>query len=463
MFRLEPRDREELPDVIAFADLASRRTDLFDQRDVFVARAPGRLDVMGGIADYSGSLVMPMPIAEACIAGVQQAMDGVIRVVSVGDDRDHTFEIDADRLGELFEDSHRGKWHAYVVGVFPILADAKGIDFSAGARVLVRSDVPIGKGVSSSAALEVSTMNAVCAAFGIDIKPRELAILCQLVENTIVGAACGVMDQMASNYGTEGSLLSMVCQPAEVGDPVKIPPELGVWGIDSGVRHSVSGSDYSSVRAATFMGYRIIADVAGLKTDKLGDGLVAVEDPQWKGYVGNVAVDEYELSFRDSIPASMSGREFFARYQGTTDNVAAIDPDRDYAVKASTEHAIYESSRVREFSEMLAGPIDRESASRLGGMLYGSHAGYRNCGLTEEGTELLVSIALERRSDGIYGARITGGGSGGSVTILADADACNIVAQIAGDYRDRAGHGGRIFQGSSPGCAEYGPVRLVPS
>lgn len=463
MFRLAPRDREELPDVIAFADLASRRTFLFDHREVFVARAPGRLDVMGGIADYSGSLVMPMPIAEACLVGVQRAEDGVIRIVSIGDDRDHTFELAAARAGELFDAKHRGKWYSYVAGVFAILRDAKGIDFSAGARVLVRSDVPIGKGVSSSAALEVSTMNAVCAAFGIGIEPRELAILCQRVENTIVGAACGVMDQMASNCGTEGSLLSMVCQPAEVGDPVKIPRELGVWGIDSGVRHSVSGSDYGSVRAAAFMGYRIIAEVAGLNVEGTGDGLVSVEDTRWNGYVGNVGVNEYESNFRDSIPDSLTGREFFERYLGTTDKVAAIDRDRDYAVKASTEHAIYESSRVRDFAVMLGGPIDDKSASKLGEMLYGSHVGYRNCRLTEEGTELLVSIAVERRSDGIYGARITGGGSGGTVTILADSDAGDVVDQIAAIYRERAGRGGRIFQGSSPGCAEYGVVRLVPS
>ena len=418
---------------------------------------------MGGIADYSGSLVMPMPIAEACVAGVQRVEDGVIRVVSVGNDRDHTFEIGADRVGELFDSKHRAKWYAYVAGVFAILADAKGIDFSAGARVLVRSDVPIGKGVSSSAALEVSTMNAVCTAFGIDLEPRELAILCQRVENTIVGAACGVMDQMASNCGTEGSLLSMVCQPAEVGEPVKIPAELGVWGIDSGVRHSVSGSDYSSVRAAAFMGYRIIADLAGLKVEKLAEGSVSVEDPSWNGYLGNVTVDEYESSFQHLMPDSIGGREFIDRYQGSTDKVAAIDPDRDYAVKASTEHAIYESARVREFAAMLAGPIDAAAASSLGEMLYGSHAGYRNCGLTEEGTELLVAMARERRSDCIHGARITGGGSGGTVTILADATVGDAVARIAAEYRERTGQGGRIFQRSSPGCAEYGTVRLVPS
>ena len=208
MFDIVPRERVELADVRAFAELASNGAGSFSaESPIFVARAPGRLDVMGGIADYSGSLVLQMPTSEACVAGVQPATDGIIQVVSLDAERKHSFEIAADRIGELRNDEHRGKWYSYIVGVFTILADAEDFDFSGGARVLVRSDVPIGKGVSSSASLEVSVMNAVCVAFGIDIEPRELALICQRVENTIVGAAWGVIDQVASNCGVDGSLL----------------------------------------------------------------------------------------------------------------------------------------------------------------------------------------------------------------------------------------------------------------
>ena len=78
------------------------------------------------------------------------------------------------------------------------------------------------------------------------------------VENFVVGAPCGVMDQMASSLGDEGALMAMSCQPAEVEPEVPIPPHLKFWGLDSGVRHSIGGADYSSVRAGAFMGFKMM-------------------------------------------------------------------------------------------------------------------------------------------------------------------------------------------------------------
>src|SRR5439155_15401674 len=98
----------------------------------------------------------------------------------------------------------------------------------------------------------------------IPLPPRELALLCQVVENRIVGAPCGVMDQMTAACGEENRLLALLCQPAELQGQVSLPEEIAVWGIDSGVRHSVAGADYGSVRTGAFMGYRIIADLAGI-------------------------------------------------------------------------------------------------------------------------------------------------------------------------------------------------------
>ncbi len=107
--------------------------------------------------------------------------------------------------------------------------------------------------------------------FGVEITPRELALLCQIVENRIVGAPCGVMDQMTAACGEEGELLALLCQPAELLDTVTLPRGVAVWGIDSGVRHSVGGGDYTSVRVGAFMGYRMIAEMAGLSTSGGGD------------------------------------------------------------------------------------------------------------------------------------------------------------------------------------------------
>ncbi len=251
-----------------------------------------------------------------------------------------------------FKSEKSRQWAAYVAGVFLVLMRELGTHFDRGARLLISSRVLEGKGVSSSAALEVATMSAVAAAFGVEVGPRETALLCQQVENLVVGAPCGVMDQMTAACGEANQLLSMICQPAELRGSIKLPEELAVWGLDSGTRHSIGSGDYGSVRVGTFMGYRIIADLAGLSVEKQGDR-ITINDPDWGGYLANLAPAEFEEKFAANLPESLLGEEFMSRYGGTTDTVTSIDPSRRYAITGPTVHAIYESSRVREFAELL--------------------------------------------------------------------------------------------------------------
>jgi L-arabinokinase len=152
----------------------SAANKLFDfSRELFVARAPGRMDVMGGIADYSGSAVLQMPISEACHVAVQHSKTGKLRIVSLdcGKDRTPEFElplsalmradgspISYDQANALFKANGKTSWAAYVAGTALVLAREKGLKLSdiEGLDVLVRSGVPEGKGVSSSASVEVS-------------------------------------------------------------------------------------------------------------------------------------------------------------------------------------------------------------------------------------------------------------------------------------------------------------------
>src|SRR5690606_25664688 len=144
-------------------------------------------------------------------------------------------------------------WAAYVMGVLVVLAREKGVRLTHGLRLFIDSRVPEGKGVSSSAAVEVATMQAVSHLLDTPLAAEELATLCQKVENLVAGAPCGIMDQMASACGREGKLLALLCQPAQIQGHVELPDEVGVWGIDSGIRHAVTGSDYGSVRVGAFM------------------------------------------------------------------------------------------------------------------------------------------------------------------------------------------------------------------
>ena len=340
--------------------------------------------------------------------------------------------------------------------------------FSRGAAILVESDVPQGKGVSSSAAIEAATMEAVLAAWRLPVEPRMRAIRCQQVENLIVGAPCGVMDQMASICGKGGSLMALLCQPAELRDSVRLPSVLGVWGIDSGIRHAVTGADYGGVRVGAFMGYRILADLAGLSVTPGGlPGHVHVEDPRWHGYLANVGGETFQ-QFEAQIPNALPGGAFLARYGGTTDPVTSVDPDRTYAVWTPTAHPIYEHQRVTEWATGLASADKaaaadavRRTALRLGELMYQSHASYSACGLGSDGTDRLVALARDAGPErGIYGAKITGGGSGGTVAVLADAAAGETVRALARQYAEETGRDAFVFEGSSPGAASIGAIRL---
>ena len=482
-------DARNLPDVAAFIDTlrklevhpAPEARTLFDtQQEVIIARAPGRLDVMGGIADYSGSIVLELPIAEATLVALQKTDTRRLRVVSLmeNETRVMSFEMslsDLERDGKpieynealrFFRSDTMPYWAAYVGGVFVVLMHELGARFNTGARLLISSRVPEGKGVSSSAALEVSTMSAVAAAFDIKVEPRKLALLCQMVENQVVGAPCGVMDQMTSACGEESQLLELLCQPAELLGTISLPKDLAVWGLDSGVRHSVGGGDYGAVRVGAFMGYRIIADLAGLEVKQNG-ARVSIADPRWHGYLANLDASEFKEDFATRLPDKILGANFLERYGGTTDIATNIDPAITYAVRAPTAHAVYESDRVGKFAQLLRGQLENRSdllEESLGELMYQSHASYSACGLGSEGTDELVKLVRQAGvSRGLYGAKITGGGSGGTVAVLGKRGAAPAVAQVARSFADKTGHQPYIFTGSSPGSAAFGHLILRPT
>ena len=475
MFSIISEKSRDLPEVEHFVAELNRyngENSFFDwEREIFLARAPGRLDLMGGIADYSGSLVLQYPIREATFAAVQKCSELQIRIVSRSAEREVSFEISLPELHatlndfsaarEFFRRSSDNQWAAYVIGVFLVLKQEQKINFNEGARIFIASNVPEGKGVSSSAALEVATMNAVKAAFNLDLNARDLALLCQKAENEIVGAPCGVMDQMVSSCGEANKLLALVCQPAELRGAIRLPAEIEIWGIDSGIRHSVAGADYGQVRAGAFIGYRIIAEIAGLAVEKLENNLVKIKDKKWRGYLANIAPAEFDANFKAKLPEKITGSEFLKLYHGTTDKISVIEPEREYPVLAPTAHPIYENNRVEEFARILKEETGEARLPRLGELMYQSHASYSACGLGSEGTDLLVEFVKEAGfKSGLYGAKITGGGSGGTVAVLGQKGAGAAIKAVARRYQKETGNAPQIFSGSSPGAHNFGFKRL---
>ena len=256
-------------------------------------------------------------------------------------------------------------------------------------------------------------------------------------------------------------MLELLCQPAEVKGTIAVPEELEIWGIDSGIRHCVSGSDYRTVRTAAFMGYRIIAELAGLPAKHGDAGQVLIDDPRWNGYLANISPPEFAREYAPHIPERMSGKDFLDKYEGITDTVSSVDPSVEYPLLAASRHPICEHARVNSFAAILKDWKRGGQAQQLGELMYASHQSYSACGLGSDGTDTLIELVRRAAVDDLYGAKITGGGSGGTVAVLGRKGAESAVRRIAAHYCEQTGYGPLIISGSSPGASTFERLKIT--
>lgn len=447
---------------------------------VRLSRAPGRLDVMGGIADYTGSLVCELPLACAAAVASAERADRQLHLVSLNlHDENKPFALripfdgiaksSADALRREFDEPGR-KWAAYLAGCLFVLHEQALVNLSdpslPGLTLALLSTVPIGAGVSSSAAVEVATMMNLVDHFDLrHIGPIRMAELCQRAEQLIAGAPCGVMDQMTSCCGVEGKLFHMTCQPHEVHAPLDIPAGVQLIGIDSGVKHEVAGSAYARTRCAAFMAHAIILSMMREMGRAAGRELIA--DPT-RGYLANLDPDDYKRFFRTGLPEWMRGRAFIERYGDTADVVTRVDPAMDYPVQHAADHHVLEGRRIRNFVNLLeqanAAPevaSARGALRRAGRLMYASHQSYgADAMLGAPECDLLVELVRQHESSGLWGAKITGGGSGGTVAVMAEASerADAAISQIIDQYDRQSGRRVLQLSGSSFGAWEAGTV-----
>ncbi len=476
---------------LEFEALVRREAAFFDATGPIAgARAPGRLDVMGGVADYSGSIVMELPLSEAACVAWQWREDREVRIRTVGPESagltpDATLSlddlIDSDNRVRPIEEVRARltsepstRWAAYLAGCYYVLLAAYSkvsqgrVDErlgEQGANILLKSEVPSGAGVSSSAAIEVATMLALSEASGVQPSDLTLAAWCQRVENAIVGAPCGIMDQVTVALGEASALTVLRCQPHDLMGTHPIPPGWRFVGIDSGVKHSIGGSAYTRARVGAFMGLKIIQLESG---GKLLDN-----------YLCSMSPDEF-LAYRDLIPETLTGAEYHELYGRLPDLVTRVDLSETYRPRACAEHPILENERVKHLFALLQIAVIRHEESlavhgqavldepvliEAGRLMYLAHASYGDrLDLGSPETDILVDLVRERGPErGLYGAKITGGGSGGTVAVLCldVPEAEEALREVCAAYTARTGIVPRTFVGSSPGAVAFG-ARLIP-
>jgi L-arabinokinase len=227
--------------------------------------------------------------------------------------------------------------------------------------------------------------------------------LCQEAENNVVGAPCGIMDQVVVAMGRPGGVLPILCRPAAVDPIVDLPDDLEVVGVPTGAEHDVSGLPYRRARAAAFMGKRIVQDAIGMHAP-------------W--------VSELPRDAVGALPEALDGGEFLDRWDTTDDALTTVDPDQTYPVRAATAFGVEEHRRSTKVQDALA----RRDVDTIGSAMAASHAGYDAMGLGHSAATATVERVLAR--PGVHGARSSGGGSGGTVVVVCEQGALDDLPDL---------------------------------
>jgi len=352
-----------------------------------VSRAPGRVNLIGEHTDYNDGFVMPAALEFATLTAASPRPDRRLRVYSMIMDETREFDLDSPpRAGN-------SDWSDYVVGV-ALMLEKSGRRLS-GADLVIFTDVPIGSGLSSSAALEVSSAHALITAAGLPFDAIETAKLCQRAENDFVGMRCGVMDQYISCCGVAGHALLIDCRSLGSRN-VAIAPNLRLLVANSSVRHQHAGGEYNARREACEEGVRLLSR-----------------------HLGPIK------ALRDVTPEQLSAQRRKL-------------PDLIYR---RCRHIVTENARVLEAERALnAGDF-----LACGRAMNASHVSMRD-DFEITCPEIDALVGLAQAVDGVYGSRMTGGGFGGCTVSLVEADAVDRVSQVLIDgYRVATGLEAEIF------------------
>ncbi|HET8627503.1 MAG TPA: galactokinase [Thermomicrobiales bacterium] len=353
-----------------------------------VARAPGRINLIGEHTDYNEGFVLPAAVdREATVVATPRA-DRRLRL--------HSLDLDPPADLGLDDLQPAGAWHDYPAGVAAMLLRA-GYPVR-GADLTLASTVPLGGGLSSSAALEVSTALALAAVGGFTVPPRDLALLCQRAEHEFPGVNCGIMDQFISVFGRRDSAILLDCRSLDARAVPLDAPDLVFAVTDSGVRHALAGGEYNRRRQ------ECAEAVATLRA--------ALPDI---------------VSLRDVTPAQLAANA--ALFDGTPELATAYRRAR---------HVVTENARV--LATIAA--IEAHDWHKVGELLYASHASLRDdYEVSVPELDALVELARGLADAGVLGARLMGGGFGGSTLTLLRREALPaFTTAVEADYAARTGH-----------------------
>lgn len=439
-----------------------------------VASAPGRVDIMGGLAEYAGSLVLNMPLAERACVAIQRRSEPDLSIrwtPSLGlDGREATVlpmskllgpdgaPVDTDRGRALTQGQAAHHLRCIVGAIVEMFRSRPALRCEGGLSVVGGSKLDDFGDAGRDAAMTAATIVALAGVFDVPLDPTEGMEICQRVENEWLDAPVGAADAACALAGQANTLTEVRTESGTLAGSVCLPEDLVLFGVDCGVVHPEWKLRYERVRTAAFMGRELIERI--VRHDELSD-------LQWNGHVSHIRIADYVGQFRDRLPTKLKGSDYLERFGETGDPLTRIDPSFNYKIRSRTEHHIYEHARARDLVECLRHAIDghdERSLIEAGELMYASHWSYgQRCGLGSIETDFLVN-AMRRQGveAGIYGAKISGRGCGGTVAVLMrpSEKAWTAIDAAMSSYESKTGHKATLLRGSSPGAIVDGAQRV---
>ncbi len=359
-----------------------------------VARAPGRVNLIGEHTDYNDGFVLPMALEQATWVAARPRSDEHMHARALEMEEEATWAL------AEWKRAAQPDWTSYVAGVAALLRK-DGAELQ-GADVLIYSDVPVGGGLSSSAALEVAAALALAQLAGYAIGGRELADLCRAAEHEYAGVPCGIMDQYVSVLAEAGCAFLLDCRKRSWEHlPLDMPAHV-VAVINSGVRHKLAGGEYAKRQEQCREAVRYFQ-----------------------------GIDPNVQALRDLTITRVEAER------------ARLGPE----VYARALHVVTENRRT----EAAAVAIRNADLSALGRLMAESHASLRD-DYEVSCRELDLLVELVSEVDGVVGARMTGGGFGGCIVAIARRDAVPAIADVLQREYDGAGLGPSQMITSRPGA-----------
>jgi len=365
----------------------------FGGKPACISRAPGRVNLIGEHVDYNDGPVLPAAIDREVNIASGENPNNLVRLFALDLDEKVTFGLDRLNVKVDIDGSPLPAWALYPAGVAWSLMEA-GLEVK-GLNACFTSNVPIGAGLSSSAAIEVGFGVTWQALASWDIKPLELAQICQRAENEYVGLSCGLMDQFASACGVENHALYFDTRSLEY-QPAPLPKGVNIIIADSGVRRSLTTSAYNERRASCEKAVELLRE-----------------------YLPDIG------SLRDVSPVE------FAAYKEFLPEIERM----------RAEHIVKEIARVQSALSALR----RSDDLAFGALMYSSHASLRD--LYEVSTpELDILVELTRDLPGCLGARLTGAGFGGcTVNLVRQENSVEFMEKLELGYQERTGREARVY------------------